>query len=111
MNRADGKGYSKRSMQRDDRSVLSPRTESARAFEGLADSIIYRWQTERDTWVSTTEIEHARAYLACIGVTSAELPDGKYSVQGESPGTVAAASLVLLGLKHVQASRRARPRF
>jgi hypothetical protein len=98
-------------MHRDERPALQTRTEAARAFESVADAIVYRWKTERDTWVSASEIEHARAYLAGIGVATLSLPDGSFAVEGEKQSTVGAAHLVLLGLKHLQASRKSRSRF
>ena len=42
--------------------------EHHRGFEGIADTILYRWSVERDTWVSPSEIEHARAYLTRHGI-------------------------------------------
>ena len=98
-------------MQRDERLAFLTRTEAARAFESIADAIVYRWQTERDTWVSSAEVEQARAYLSGIGVATLPLPDGSFSIEGDKPGAVGAAHLVLLGLKHLQASRKTRSRF
>ena len=98
-------------MHRDERLGLHTRTDAARAFESIADAIVYRWQTERDTWVSTSEVEQARAYLAGIGVATLSLPDGSFSVEGDKPSAVGASHLVLLGLKHLQASRKTRSRF
>lgn len=91
--------------------MITTRTDAARAFEAIADAIMYRWRAERDTWVSATEVEQARAYLAGLGVASLPLPDGQFAVQGERPDTLGAPSLVLLGLRHLQASRKSRPRF
>src|SRR5437773_2597305 len=96
---------------RDERPALQTRTEPVRTFESIADAIVYRWQTERDTWVSTSEVEQVRAYLAGIGVATLPLPDGSFSVAGEQRSAVGAAHLVLLGLKHLQASRKNRARF
>ena len=95
----------------DERPTLQMRTDAARAFESIADAIVYRWQTERDTWVSTSEVEQARAYLAGIGVATCSLPDGSFSVEGDKQSAFGTAQLVLLGLKHLQASRKTRTRF
>jgi len=84
--------------------------EAARAFEATADTIMYRWSAERDVWVSPTEVEQARAYLLRAGVTTSPLPDGRYSVHGDTASTLGAARVVLLGLRHVHAQRRARLR-
>ena len=86
------------------------RDEAGRGFEGIADTIMYRWSAERDVWVSEDEVEQARAYLARLGVTTSVLPDGRYTVQGEIASTLGAARLVLLGLRHLHAQRRSRPR-
>jgi hypothetical protein len=84
-------------------------SEAARAFEASADTIMYRWAAERDVWVSPAEIAQARAYLERLGVTTAALPDGRFAVHGETAAaTLGAARLVLLGLRHVHARRRAR---
>ena len=83
-------------------------SEAARAFEASADTIMYRWAAERDVWVSPAEVEQARAYLERVGVTTAALPDGRFAVQGEAAATLGAARLVLLGLRHLHARRRAR---
>jgi len=83
-------------------------SDAARAFEVSADVIMYRWSAERDVWVSPAEIAQARAYLERIGVTTAALPDGRFTVHGEAAATLGAARLVLLGLRHVHARRRAR---
>lgn len=84
------------------------RPETARGFERIADAIMYRWSVERDTWVSATEVEQARAYLERIGVATDALPDGQFAVTGQRMSTVGAARLVLLGLKHLHAARRTR---
>ncbi len=81
------------------------RTEAARGFEQIADAIMYRWSVERDTWVSTAEVQQARAYLDRIGVSTDALPDGQFAVTGPHMSTVGAARLVLLGLKHLHAAR------
>ena len=83
-------------------------SDAARAFEASADTIMYRWSAERDVWVSPAEIAQARAYLERVGVTTAALPDGRFTVHGETAATLGAARLVLLGLRHVHARRRAR---
>ena len=79
-----------------------------RSFEAVADAIMYRWSTERDTWVSPSEVEQARAYLARLGIETAALPDGRFAVRGDAASTLEAARVVLLGLRHVHASRRTR---
>jgi len=80
-----------------------------RRFEAIADTIMYRWSSERDVWVSDAEVEQARAYLARRGVNTSTLPDGRFSV-GDTASTLGAARLVLLGLRHVHAQRRSRVR-
>jgi len=40
------------------------------AFEAIADAITYRWSVERDVWVSPSEVEQARSYLARVGVAT-----------------------------------------
>jgi hypothetical protein len=82
--------------------------DTARGFESMADAIMYRWSVERDTWVSPSEVEHVRAYLARAGIPTTVLPDGQFAVAGETSDTLGAARLVLLGLRHLQASRRNR---
>lgn len=82
--------------------------EIAPGFEAIADAIMYRWSTERDIWVSSGELEQARAYLARAGVVSTRF-DGRLLVEGEPTGTLEAARLVLLGLRHLHATRRGRP--
>jgi hypothetical protein len=80
----------------------------APAFESLADAIMYRWSVERDTWVSTSEVEQVRAYLERAGMPTSELPDGQFALAGEPMSTLGAARLVLLGLRHLHAARRSR---
>jgi hypothetical protein len=84
------------------------RIEAARAFEAIADTIMYRWETERDVWVSTTEVNQARAYLERAGVTTS--PAETLALASDAAGTLDAARLVLLGLRHLHAQRRTRPR-
>ena len=79
---------------------------TARGFESIADAIMYRWSVERDTWVSTIEVEQAREYLERAGMAITPLPDGGYMVSGERADTVGDARLVLLGLRHLSAARR-----
>ena len=81
--------------------------DETRNFEIIADSIMYRWSVERDTWVSTTEVQQARAYLERAGIATAPLPDGRFTVAGDAARTLEAARVVLLGLRHLHASRRA----
>jgi len=66
---------------------------------------MYRWSTERDTWVSPTEVEQARAYLERAGVVTSPLPDGSFAIEGDTAGTLGSARLVLLGLRHLHAAR------
>jgi hypothetical protein len=87
-----------------------PHPEAGRGFETIADTIMYRWSTERDVWVSEDEVEQARVYLARLGVTTSPLPDGRYAIEGDTVSTLGAARLVLLGLRHLHAQRRGRPR-
>jgi hypothetical protein len=91
-----------------DNSALRGRSEAARGFEAVADAIMYRWTVERDTWVSATEVEQARAYLERAGIATTLLPDGRFAVAGQTPDTLGAARLVLLGLRHLHAARRSR---
>ena len=81
-------------------------SRAARGFESIADAIMYRWSVERDTWVSTIEVEQAREYLERAGMAITALPDGGYMVAGESANTLGDARLVLLGLRHLSAVRR-----
>ncbi len=86
------------------------RDDAARGFETIADSIMYRWSAERDVWVSDGEVEQARMYLARLGVSTSTLPDGRYAIGNGTASTLGAARLVLLGLRHLHAQRRGRPR-
>ena len=93
--------------------ILDTRTPAApttRNFEMMADAIMYRWSTERDVWVSNTEVEQARVYLQRAGVVTSPLPDGRFVVEGAAATTLEAARLVLLGLRHVHAARQAKIR-
>ena len=87
--------------------ALRTRIEAARSFEAIADTIVYRWTTERDVWVSTSEVNQARAYLERVGVTA---PVDASAHAADAAGTLEAARLVLLGLRHLHAQRRARVR-
>ncbi len=80
--------------------------EHTPAFETIADSIMYRWSVERDTWVSSREVQQARAYLERAGIATQPLPDGRFTVVGETANTLEAARVVLLGLRHLHATRR-----
>ena len=81
--------------------------ERSRGFEGVADTIMYRWSVERDTWVSTTEVEQACEYLARAGVTVSPLPDGRFTVAGDAAAAaLGAARVVLLGLRHLLTARK-----
>ena len=82
------------------------RGEAARAFEAIAEAIMYRWSVERDTWVSTAEVEQARAYLERVGIVTTALPDGRFTVAGETASVLGAARVVLLGLRHLHAARK-----
>ncbi|HZP40753.1 MAG TPA: hypothetical protein VFD84_04480 [Candidatus Binatia bacterium] len=91
------------------RSALPPAgTASVKSFEAIADGIMYRWSVERDTWVSRAEVEQVRAYLERKGIVTRALPDGRFSVETGTAETLGAARLVLLGLRHLHAARRAR---
>ena len=87
------------------------RAEGQAGFETIADTIMDRWSAERDVWVSAQEVAHARAYLERIGVVTAPLPDGRFTVAGEAAAALGSARLVLLGLRHLHAARRGRPRL
>ncbi len=68
------------------------------AFGPVAASITDRWCTERDTWVSSSEVEEARAYLARCGVVTIALPDGHYRVEQRGE-VVDATQLVVESLR------------
>jgi hypothetical protein len=59
--------------------------------------------------VSATEVEEARAYLERAGIATSRLPDGSFAIAGGAADTLGAARLVLLGLKHLHAARKAHP--
>src|SRR5262249_43155180 len=82
------------------------RSETTRGFEAIADAIMYRWTVERDTWVSATEVDQARAYLERLGIVTTVLPDGRFAVQGEAADALGAARVVLIGLRHLHAARK-----
>ena len=92
-------------------SLLGSDSASRREFEAIADSIMYRWSAERDVWVSQEEVEQARAYLARVGVITSPLSDGRYTMGESTASTLAAAHLVMLGLRHLHAHRRTRLRI
>jgi len=79
-------------------------TKSSRPFEEAARAIMYRWTTERDTWVSTEEIAEARAFLQAIGIATTELPDGRFALQG-TESAVEASRLILVSLRHLYERR------
>jgi len=81
----------------------------ATSFESIAESIMYRWSVERDTWVSAGEVEHARAYLLRQGIGTTALDDGRYAVEADTSQVLGTARLVLLALRHLHAARRGRP--
>jgi len=91
-------------------SLLGSDSASRREFEAIADSIMYRWSAERDVWVSREEVEQARAYLARVGVSTSSLSEGRYNLE-ETASTLAAAHLVMVGLRHLHAHRRTRLRI
>ena len=82
------------------------RHETTRGFEAIADGIMYRCSVERDTWVSATEVEEARAYLERLGIATTPLPDGRFAITGEAADVLGSARLVLLGLRHLHAARK-----
>jgi hypothetical protein len=98
-------GYTSAPMRIDSPSAQQ-RSETSRGFEAIADTIMYRWSVERDTWVSTNEVAQAREYLARAGVTTNALPDGRFVLAGQTASAFGAARLVLLGLRHLQAARK-----
>ena len=83
-------------------------TLPAAGFEAIADTIMYRWSAERDVWVSPSEVEQARLYLERVGVVTSPLPDGRFAIGGSSAAALEAARLVLLGLRHLHATRTGR---
>jgi hypothetical protein len=80
-------------------------TSSTASFEAIADTIMYRWSAERDVWVSPSEVAQARAYLERAGVVTSLLPDGRFTVSGNTAATLEATRIVLLGLRHLHAAR------
>jgi hypothetical protein len=92
-------------------SAAGTRTVVTRGFEAIADAIMYRWRIERDTWVSPTEIEHTRAYLLAVGITTTALPDGRFAIEGEDTRAYDPAPLVMVGLRHLHAARRGTRKF
>jgi hypothetical protein len=90
----------------------SPRAMAAAlpadGFEAIADAIMYRWSAERDVWVSPSEVEQARAYLERAGVPTSPLPDGRFALGSATAASLEAARVVLLGLRHLHATRRSR---
>ncbi|HYY05316.1 MAG TPA: hypothetical protein VE997_01975 [Candidatus Limnocylindria bacterium] len=80
----------------------------ADGFEAIADAIMYRWSAERDVWVSPSEVEQARAYLERAGVPTSPLPDGRFALGSATAVSLEAARVVLLGLRHLHATRRSR---
>ncbi|TMA39318.1 MAG: hypothetical protein E6J79_03740 [Deltaproteobacteria bacterium] len=89
------------------KSALANGAEHRPGFEAMADVILYRWSTERDTWVSASEVEEARAYLARQGITTSALPDGRFALAGESARAFGAERLVFLGLQQLRGTRSA----
>ena len=83
-------------------------TLPAAGFEAIADTIMYRWSAERDVWVSPSEVEQARAYLERVGVLTSSLPDGRFAAGASTAATLEAARVVLLGLRHLHATRAGR---
>jgi len=57
--------------------LSSGASRAARGFESIADAIMYRWSVERDTWVSTIEVEEARDYLERSGMAVTTTADGR----------------------------------
>src|SRR3989442_15250410 len=68
-------------------------------FPAVAEAILYRWGVERDTAVSAGEIDQVRAYLQQRGVRATPLPDGRFTMDGATTGTVERAGLVLAALR------------
>jgi hypothetical protein len=90
----------------DDAASRLPSRPGLPTFETIADGIMYRWTAERDTWVSTIEVQQARAYLERLGIPTRPLEDGRFRIEGRGIETVGAAHVVLLGLRHLHARRR-----
>jgi len=89
-----------------EKSALTNGAEHRQGFEAMAEVILYRWSTERDTWVSDSEVEEARAYLARHGISTSALPDGRFALAGkESARAFGAERLVLLGLQQLRGTR------
>jgi hypothetical protein len=82
-----------------------PSAAHHQGFETMADTILYRWSVERDTWVSASEVEEARAYLARQGIATSALPDGRFALAGEATRVVGGERLVLLGLRRLRGTR------
>lgn len=80
-------------------------TSPTTGFEAIAETIMYRWSAERDVWVSPSEVAQARAYLERAGVVTSPLPDGRFTVSGNTAATLEATRIVLLGLRHFHAAR------
>ena len=83
-------------------------TPPMQGFEAIAATIMYRWSVERDVWVSPSEVEQARVYLERVGVVTSPLPDGRFAIGGSTAAAFEAARLVLLGLRHLHATRTGR---
>lgn len=92
---------------RETTAAAGARAALTKGFEAIADAIMYRWSVERDVWVSPREVEHARAYLQHLGITTTALPDGRFTIEGEAAAVYDPAPLVMLGLRHLHAARRA----
>ncbi len=80
--------------------------DNPRGFEAIAEAIMYRWRVERDTWVSPTEVERARSYLAHVGIATRPLDDGRFVIEGDTATVCEASRLVLFGLRHLHAARQ-----
>ena len=83
-------------------------TPPIQGFEAIAATIMYRWSVERDVWVGPSEVEQARVYLERVGVVTSPLPDGRFAIGGSTAAALEAARLVLLGLRHLHATRTGR---
>jgi hypothetical protein len=86
-------------------SSASPRAEMTRKFEAIADAILYRWAVERDTWVSSTEVAEARAYLERQGIVTKPLPDGRFALGDVQTAVLGGERVVLLGLRRLRGRR------